>query len=239
MKDERYGRQIIIPEWGRKCQEKLSRSTVFIAGAGGLGSPAALYLAAAGVGTIRICDNGILERSNLNRQILYQESDIGKPKVFAAEKRLSRLNSTVAIVPVRKKITEKSIEECLGEADLIIDCLDNFTARYICNAAAVKMRVPFIHAGISGFSGQLSCFSPPETPCLNCLFPEISDTGIVPVAGPTAGIIGSLEAMEAVKLLCGIGSSLKGRLMIWEGDIQRSEVIEIVRDPDCPVCSHV
>jgi len=236
MEENRYSRQLLISDWSGECQENLARATVFIAGAGGLGSSTAFYLAASGVGTIRICDDGDLELSNLNRQILYQESDIAAPKVIAAAERLKSLNSTINVVPVLKRITDATVDDCVGESDLIIDCLDNFTARYCCNAAAVRKGIPFIHAGISGFSGQLTCFSPPETPCLSCIFPEVPDSGIVPVAGPAAGVIGSLEAMEGIKLLCGIGNPLKGRLLVWEGDVQRTEIIDIARDPECPVC---
>lgn len=233
---ERYHRQLIFPEWGEKGQDKLKGSTVFIAGAGGLGSPVAAYLAAAGVGTIRLCDSGILELSNLNRQILYSMDDIGTKKVKAAAKNLKRLNDSITIVSLEENIDDDSIGELAGTPDLIIDCLDNFDARYVLNRFAVKKKIPMIHAGISGMTGQLTFLYPPATPCLACIFPEVPPQELIPVIGTTPGVIGSLEAEEALKYLVGMEVSLKGKLLICEGDSMNFESIEIKKDPNCPVC---
>lgn len=233
----RYHRQIIIPKWGEDGQEKLKETTVFVAGAGGLGSPVSIYLAAAGVGTIRLCDFGEPELSNLNRQILHTEDDIGKNKALSGRETLHELNPHVTVEPLTTMITDDSVAELVGKSSIIVDCLDNFDARHVLNRYAVKKSIPFVHAGIHGLSGQITFIHSPETPCLACIFPKSVPKEIFPVAGVTPGIIGALESAEALKWLLGIGENLKGELLIWDGETMDFQKITINKDPGCPVCA--
>jgi adenylyltransferase/sulfurtransferase len=233
---ERYNRQMLIHGWGEAGQKKLRTATVFIAGAGGLGSPVSIYLAAAGIGRIRICDNGEPELSNLNRQILHAEKDIGKNKTFSAKETLCEINPHVEVIALPEKITAESVDRLAGGSDIIIDCLDNFPTRHILNRYAVDHQLPFIHAGIYGLSGQLTVIHTPATPCLYCLFPGSPPPAVFPVAGVTPGVIGVLEATEAIKYLTGIGKNLKGRLLIWDGETMEFQTVTVQKDPNCPVC---
>jgi molybdopterin/thiamine biosynthesis adenylyltransferase len=233
---ERYARQMIISGWGEEGQARLKNATVFIAGAGGLGSPVAVYLAAAGIGTLRICDNGEPELSNLNRQILHSEADIGINKALSAKDSIKNINPNVLVEPLTDMIKEDTVKSVVGDADIIVDCLDNFETRHVLNEFAVKNSLPFIHAGIHGLSGQVTFIHSPETPCLRCVFPGVVPKQIFPVAGVTPGIIGTIEAAEALKWLVGIGENLKNKLLIWDGDIMDFQKVEIKKDPDCPVC---
>ncbi len=233
---ERYLRQMIIPGWGEEGQEKIAAATVFIAGAGGLGSPVAYYLAAAGVGTVRLCDNGEIETSNLNRQVLYGDRDNGKAKAETAAERLRGLNGSIEVIPLAGRIEDSAAAGLVGDADLMIDCLDNFETRYVLNRLSVARGIPLIHAGVAEFSGQMTFLHPPETPCLSCIFPEVPAQGTIPIAGPTAGVMGALEAVEALKYLTGIGRGLRNRLLIWSGEEQTFDTVEIARDDNCPVC---
>jgi adenylyltransferase/sulfurtransferase len=233
---ERYRRQLALPGWGEDGQEKLKNSTVFVAGAGGLGSPVLFYLALAGVGTIRLCDDGRVERSNLNRQILYGEGDIGRLKTEAAANRLRTANPDVEVIPLNRRIDDGSMEKLAGDADLIVDCLDNFETRYIINRHSVRKGVPFVHAGVAGFSGQMLFVHSPETACLECVFPEVPQSGTVPIAGATAGVVGSLEAVEAIRFLLGEEPAGKNRLLIWSGGDMVFDVIEVDKAENCPVC---
>jgi len=233
---ERYARQMIITDWGEAGQQRIKNSTVFVAGAGGLGSPVAVYLAAAGLGTLRICDCGEPELSNLNRQILHSESDIGINKAISAEASIKLLNPNVRVEPITDRITEDTVEAIVGDADIIVDCLDNFEARHILNEFAVKKTLPFIHAGIHGLSGQVTFIHSPETPCLSCFFPGVVPKQVFPVVGVTPGIIGTIEATEVLKWIVGIGDNLKNQLLIWDGDTMDFQKIAIKKDPDCPVC---
>ena len=233
---ERYTRQMIITDWGDAGQQRLKDSTVFIAGAGGLGSPVAVYLAAAGVGTLRICDFGEPELSNLNRQILHADCDIGINKAISAEASIKTLNPNVRVVPITEMITHDTVERIVGDADIIVDCLDNFEARHVLNEFAVKKTLPFVHAGIHGLSGQVTFIHTPETPCLRCVFPGVVPKQVFPVVGVTPGIIGTIEATEVLKWIVGVGDNLKNQLLIWDGDIMDFQKIAIKKDPDCPVC---
>ena len=234
---ERYGRQMLLPGWGEAAQEKLRKAVVFIAGAGGLGCPAALYLAAAGVGTLRICDCEDVELSNLNRQLLYSGEDVGGLKVTAAARSLARLNPHVEVVPLHARISDDSIAELAADAVLMIDCLDNFETRFVLNRFAVRRGLPLIHAGVTGLSGQITFIHPPETGCLACLVPEApAAAGLFPILGATAGVLGTLQAMEALKYLAGSGTVLTNRLLFYDGERMDFQEVALERDPRCQVC---
>jgi molybdopterin/thiamine biosynthesis adenylyltransferase len=233
---ERYKRQLILPGWGDSGQDRLRRAVVFVAGAGGLGSPVAQYLAAAGVGTLRVCDSGSVSLSNLNRQLLHADRDVGRPKVRSARRTLLRVNPHVRVVPLEAAIEEQSVEALVGDADLIIDCLDNFATRLVLNALAVRRRLPMIHAGVTGFCGQITFLRPPATACLACLVPEAPPQEVFPILGATAGLLGCLEALEALKFLVGAGPLLSGRLLFCDGSAMQFQEVAIEKDPHCPVC---
>jgi len=233
----RYDRQILLPEWGIKGQKRIKEATVFIAGAGGLGSPAAIYLASAGVGTLRICDDGEVEASNLNRQILYGESDIGKKKVFSAKRRLHEVNPFVDVEALFRRIVPETVGELVGEAQIMLDCLDNLETRRVLNDYAVKKSLPLVHAAVYGLCGQITFIHPPQTPCLRCIFHGATTRETSPVVGVTPGMFGVIQALEALKHIAGIGENLKGRLLILDGEGLGFQQIEVKKDPDCPVCA--
>jgi len=233
---ERYHRQIIFEGWGEDTQLKLKQSSVFVAGAGGLGSPVSIYLAVAGIGTIKICDCGDPELSNLNRQILHDDTRIGKNKALSAYETLSALNPDVEITPLPKKITGDTVASLIGRVDLIVDCMDNFDTRHILNQYAVKTGIPLIHAGVYGMRGQLTFIQTPETPCLWCINPGSPPPVVFPIVGATAGIMGCIEALEAIKYLSGVGTNLKGTLLIWDGATMEFISLPQKKVPDCPVC---
>lgn len=230
----RYSRQIL--QFGADGQEKLKTAKVFIAGAGGLGCPVALYLAAAGIGEIRIADRDEVELTNLNRQVLHREQDIGRKKTDSALEKLLDLNSEITIQAFGVEIRDQNALELVGDADMIIDALDTFEARYLLNRIAVQAGIPLIHGAIRGFGGQATTIIPGKTPCFRCIFPHPPPPEICPVIGVTAGIIGSIQANEAVKYLLGMDGLLAGRLLIWNGACTEMETIPVDRDPACPDC---
>jgi molybdopterin-synthase adenylyltransferase len=232
----RYGRQLILEDFGEEAQEKLKKSTVFIAGMGGLGSPAALYLAAAGVGNIKICDNDVIELSNLNRQIIHNTNRIDMLKAESAKKNLTSLNPTINIEAYTESISTESIEKLANQTILIIDCLDNIETRYIINEFALGNNIPIVHGGVRGLAGQASLIVPGKTPCLKCIFPVKPEKSTIPVLGATAGVIGSIQAMEAIKFLTGMPGSLENTLLLYDGSTQNFERISIIKDPDCEAC---
>ncbi len=234
---ERYRRQLILPGWGEGTQARLKAASVFIAGAGGLGSPVAQYLAAAGVGTLRICDSGRVELSNLNRQLLHSDRDLARPKVRSAARTVRRVNPHVRVVPLREVIDEGSVEELVGDAGLLLDCLDNFPTRQVLNAFAVRRGLPMIHAGVTGWCGQITFLHPPATACLACLVPESPPQEVFPILGATAGMLGCLQALEALKYLAGAGPLLVGRLLFCDGQAMQFQEVAVSRDPRCPVCA--
>lgn len=235
---ERYSRQMLIPGWGPAAQMRLKQSRVFIAGAGGLGSPVSMYLAAAGIGTLRICDCGELELSNLNRQILHDDRRIGWIKAVSARETLERTNPDITVEDLPKEITAANIAALVGQADLILDCLDNFQTRYILNEYAVASGIPLIHAGVCRMQGQVTFINPPATPCLWCICAGApSDT--VPIVGAAAGVIGSIEALEAIKYLSGIGTTLQNRMLVWNGETAECMDLPQRTIVDCPVCGHL
>ena len=234
---ERYHRQMIFDGWGEDVQKKLMNSSVFIAGAGGLGSPVSIYLAVAGIRHIRICDYGMPELSNLNRQILHDDTRIGINKAVSARDTLEKLNPEIKVTAITDKITEENVEEIIRDVDLIVDCLDNFDTRHYINAYAVQKCIPMIHAGVYGMRGQLTMIKFPETPCLWCINPGSPPDTMFPIIGATAGVIGSIQALEALKYLGGIGSNLLGKLLVWDGAAMEFQVLPQHRDQNCPVCS--
>ncbi len=232
----RYNRQILLPGWGEEGQKKLKQATVFIAGAGGLGSPVSIYLAAAGVGRLRICDSGEPELSNLNRQVLHTEEDIGKNKTLSAKETIAKINPQVKVENLSDKIEKGNISQLVGNAQIIVDCMDNFPTRHILNEHAVKAGLPFIHAGVFGMSGQITFIHTPETPCLYCTLPGSPPPEVFPIVGATAGVIGTLEALEVLKYLTGKGNLLKNRMLFWDGELMNFHEITLQKDPKCPIC---
>lgn len=233
--NERYVRQ--VPLLGEAGQKKLHDTTVFIAGAGGLGSPASLYLAAAGIGSIRICDLDVIELSNMNRQILHTEERIGASKAESAKMTLESLNPECRVTSLSEKIDEASVRRLIGNADIIVDCMDNFSARFALNKAALDLGLPLMHGAVSGFTGQATLVVPGKTPCLSCIFQNAKTTAKTPVIGAAAGVIGSIEAAEVIKHLTGIGITLAGRLLLYDGAQNSMEVFTVKKSPRCPVCT--
>jgi len=232
----RYNRQIILSDWGEEGQKKIKQATVFIAGAGGLGCPVATYLATAGAGHLRICDFGTPELSNLNRQFLHSEEDIGKNKTLSAKETITKINPQVKVENLPDKIGRENIAQLVGDAQIIVDCMDNFPTRHILNEYAVKAGLPYVHAVVSGMSGQITFIHAPETPCLYCVFPGSPPSETFPIVGATAGVIGTLEALEVLKYLTGKGTLLKNRLLFWDGELMTFHEITLQKDPGCPIC---
>lgn len=243
----RYARNISMPEVGEAGQRKLLASKVLVIGAGGLGSPLLLYLAAAGVGTIGIVDDDRVALSNLQRQILHETGDIGRPKVQSAEDSLHYLNPDIKYVPHMYRIDENNAEELISQYDLVADGCDNFETRFIVNKACLKQKKPLVSAAVIGFSGQLYTFKPylgDSHPCYQCLYhelprpdsaPRCSDSGIL---GSVAGQMGSWQATEIVKELLGIGESLSGQMIVVDALNNMTRKIKLPRDPHCSCCGH-
>lgn len=232
----RYNRQMLIGGWGEEGQTRLKASRVFIAGAGGLGSPVSLYLAAAGVGEIGICDADRVELSNLNRQILHTDARIGDLKAMSAAQTLQALNPEITVIPHPDRQDEDSVEGVVGNPDIVVDCLDNYDTRYLLNTYCVRHGIPFVHGAISGMMGQVTFLLPPETPCLRCIVPEPPAEGVFPVLGVTPGLVGCIQAFEVVKYLTGIGTTLKGKLLLVDGSEMRFSSFTVERSPSCSVC---
>jgi molybdopterin/thiamine biosynthesis adenylyltransferase/rhodanese-related sulfurtransferase len=239
----RYSRHILIPEIGETGQLKLLDARVLLIGAGGLGSPASLYLAAAGVGTIGIIDADIVDESNLQRQIVHSLDRLGEPKVDSARRTLEGLNPDVTVKTYRERLTSENIDRILDEGwDLIVDGADNFPTRYLVNDASVWHKIPVVHGSIYRFEGQVTVFKPYEGPCYRCLFPQPPPPELAPscseggVLGVLPGIIGSIQANEALKLAAGIGDPLVGRLLLFDALEESFTEVALKRDPDCPVC---
>lgn len=241
-KRRRYSRHLLIPEVGEEGQLKLLSSKVLMIGAGGLGSPAALYLAAAGVGTIGIVDEDVVDDSNLQRQVLHSTDRIGMPKTESARQTLTALNPDVEIVEYRERLTSANVDRILAGYDVIVDGTDNFPTRYLLNDASLIHRIPVVHASIFRFEGQLTVFQPYEGPCYRCLFPQPPPAEMAPscaeggVLGVLPGIMGTLQATEALKLLLGIGEPLTGRLLLVDALHSTFDEVRLRRDPGCPVC---
>ena len=234
---ERYQRQMLL--FGEKGQQTLKDSSVLIVGAGGLGSPAAYYLAVAGVGHIRIVDHDRVERSNLNRQILHSEKDIGVLKAESAGEKLTQINPDIVIDARTTTMNEKTIGPLLSGVDVIVDAMDNYPARYLLNSAAIDYDVPLMHGAIHGFGGQATTIIPGKSACLRCLFPHPPPQERFPVVGVAPGIIGLIQAHEVLKYLLGIGTLLENRLLLWDGLSCTIEEIRVTRNPECEDCAGI
>ncbi|HUF65923.1 MAG TPA: molybdopterin-synthase adenylyltransferase MoeB [Gemmatimonadaceae bacterium] len=238
----RYGRHLSLAEIGASGQERLKSARVLVVGAGGLGSPASMYLAAAGVGTIGLVDFDEVERSNLQRQILFGETDVGRLKLEAASDRLSGINPHLHLEPHETRLSARNAERIVGGYDVVVDGTDNFATRYLVNDVCVHLGVPNVYGSVLRFEGQASVFATPEGPCYRCLFREPPPPGLVPscaeagVMGVLPGIIGSIQAAETIKLITGAGRSLAGRLLLLDALTMTFRSIEIRRDPGCPAC---
>jgi molybdopterin/thiamine biosynthesis adenylyltransferase/rhodanese-related sulfurtransferase len=240
---ERYSRHLLIPEIGIEGQLKLLDAKVLLLGAGGLGSPTALYLAAAGVGTLGIVDDDVVDLSNLQRQIAHSNDRIGVPKVDSAEQAINEINPDVEVVKYQTRLDASNIMEIIDGYDVIVDGVDNFPTRYLLNDATVRLRIPVVSASILGFDGQLSVFAPYEGPCYRCLYPTPPPAELAPscgangVLGALPGIMGVLQAIEVVKLVTGTGEPLIGRLLLYEALGTTFTNLKLKRDPECPICS--
>jgi molybdopterin/thiamine biosynthesis adenylyltransferase/rhodanese-related sulfurtransferase len=238
----RYARHLTLPEVGEKGQRRLLESKVVIIGAGGLGSPAALYLAAAGVGTLGIVDFDTVDASNLQRQILHGVDRIGRPKVDSARQSIATINPDVEVIGYQHRLSAANALELLRGYDLIVDGADNFPTRYLVNDVSLHLRTPVVHGSIFRFEGQVSVFSPYEGPCYRCLFAQPPPPDLAPscaeagVFGVLPGIVGSIQATEVIKLLLGLGDSLVGRLLIYDALEQSFASVKINRNPRCPAC---
>lgn len=231
---ERYTRQ--LPLIGEKGQERLCSASVCVAGAGGLGSPVLLYLAAAGIGRLRLVDPDRVERSNLNRQVLHAEPDISRFKVDSAADKLLALNPDIRIDALPVAVNSHNVSRVASGMDLLIDALDNYEGRYLLNRAACDYGIPLVHAAVNGFHGQMMTVIPGETACLRCAVTCPPEGGDNAVLGVTAGIVGLLQALEAIKILVGEGELARNMLVVWDGRCGRLDQIPLARDPECPVC---
>ena len=236
---ERYDRQIMIKGLGEEGQEKLKRAKVFIAGAGGLGSPVSIYLTAVGVGTIRVVDHQRVELSNLNRQVLHWDEDIGKRKIDSALEKLGRLNQSVKLEATEETITEANVSQLVAGFDLIVDAMDNLPARYILNKAALERNIPFFHGAVYGFEGRAMTIIPGQTACLRCLYRGVVPRDKFPVIGVTPAVIGCIQATEVIKYIVGIGELLTNRLLTFDGLHMRFTEFKVKKDPSCEHCSHL
>ncbi|HZU39875.1 MAG TPA: molybdopterin-synthase adenylyltransferase MoeB [Solirubrobacteraceae bacterium] len=240
---ERYSRHLLLPEVGTEGQLKLLDAKVLLLGAGGLGSPAALYLAAAGVGTLGIVDNDTVDLSNLQRQVIHSSERIGVPKVDSAEDTIRALNPDVKVEKYALRLGAENIMDVLPGYDVVVDGLDNFPTRYLLNDATVRLGIPVVSAAILGFEGQLSVFKPYDGPCYRCLFPVPPPAELAPscgangVLGVLPGTMGLLQATEVIKLILGEGEPLIGRLLMYDALAARVTEVKVRRDPDCPICS--
>ncbi|HEV2973652.1 MAG TPA: molybdopterin-synthase adenylyltransferase MoeB [Solirubrobacteraceae bacterium] len=240
---ERYSRHMLVPEIGMEGQQKLLDAKVLLLGAGGLGSPTALYLAAAGVGTLGIVDDDVVDLSNLQRQVIHDTEGIGKPKVDSAEEAIHALNPDVNVVKYRTRIDASNIVEIIKDYDIVVDGVDNFPTRYLLNDATVRLKIPVVSASILGFDGQLSVFKPYDGPCYRCLFREPPPAELAPscgangVLGVLPGTMGLLQATEVVKLIVGIGEPAIGRLLLYDALGATLTEVKVHRDPECPICS--
>jgi adenylyltransferase/sulfurtransferase len=240
---ERYSRHIILPEVGGKGQKKINEAKVFLVGAGGLGSPTGFYLAAAGVGTIGICDADAVDLSNLQRQILHRTEDVGRPKVFSAKRTMEGINPDTKVVTYQTRLTSENILDIIKDYDIIVDGSDNFPTRYLVNDACVFAKKPLVSGAVFRFDGQATTIIPYETPCYRCLFENPPPPGMVPscqeagILGSVVGVIGTIQATEVLKLILGKRDGLLGKLLLFDAMDMDFRKVKVRRNPKCPVCS--
>ena len=234
---ERYDRQIRIKGLGKSGQLKLKKARVMVAGAGGLGCPAVLYLVAAGIGYVAVVDSENVELSNLNRQVLHWSDDIGRSKGVSLIEKLRQLNPEVTVKPFQKVITADNARRLVNGFAVVVDGLDNWRTRFLLNKACVKEKIPFVHAGVYSLYGQITTILPGKGPCLQCILPKIPpEEEKFPVLGATAGTLGLLEALETIKIITGLGEPLVGRMLHFDGETMSFQEIKVERRRDCPVC---
>ena len=239
----RYGRHILLDEIGIEGQQRLLDATALIVGAGGLGSPAALYLAAAGVGTILLADGDTVDASNLQRQILHREHAIGTPKVESGRQTLASLNPEVQVIPIAERLADEALAAAVSRSQVVLDCSDNFATRHAVNRACFAAGVPLVSGAAIRFDGQLAVFDPRanDSPCYHCVFPQTDSIeevrcAVMGVFAPLTGIVGTMQAAEALKLLGGFGKPATGRLLLIDSRSMQIDSVALVRDPGCPVC---
>lgn len=243
---ERYSRHLVLDTIGRRGQEKIMAGKVLVIGTGGLGSPVSLYLAAAGVGTLGIVDSDVVDLSNLQRQLLHTVQDIGRPKVLSAREKINRLNPDINVVAYHEKVDAQTLADVISdrEYDFIIDATDNFPSKFLINDTCVLLKKPFSHAGVIRFQGQTMTYVPGKGPCYRCLFEEPPQEGVVPsskevgILGAAAGVIGTIQATEALKYLLGAGTLLTGTLLTYDGLTMTFRRIPVSHNPQCPACGN-
>ena len=239
---ERYSRQIMLPEVGEDGQEQLKAARVLVAGAGGLGSPVLMYLAAAGVGTLGIADFDSVDLSNLQRQVIHDSERIGVSKAESARETISKINPKTRVMLHKEKITAKNIGAVIKDYDFVVDCVDNFAAKFLINDACVIYKKPFCHGGVREFTGQMMTYVPGECACCRCLFEDIPPEGEYPesaalgIFGSVPGIIGSMQALEAQKYIIGAKGLLAGRMLVFDGLKPQVRIINVPKNPGCRVC---
>jgi molybdopterin/thiamine biosynthesis adenylyltransferase len=241
----RYSRHILLPEIGVEGQQRLLEAHALVVGAGGLGSPAAMFLAASGVGTLTICDGDSVDLTNLQRQLLHQTSSIGRPKAESAAMTLAGMNPDVQVLALNERVEETRLLELAAAADVVLDCSDNFATRYAINRICEKLQLPLVSGAATRFDGQVTVFDlrRAHSPCYNCLYPEQAEgeetrCAVMGVFAPLVGVIGSLQAVEALKLLLGAGESLCGKLLVLDALNMELRTVKLNKDAACPVCNH-
>ena len=239
----RYARHIVMREMGGPGQKALKEASVLVVGAGGLGSPVLQYLAAAGVGTIGVVDDDVVDNANLQRQVIHGDADIGSPKVFSAQAAMIAQNPHITVRPYERRLTDEIAAELIGEYDLVLDGCDNFETRYLVNRVCVALRKPLVSGALTQWEGQLSVFDPANgAPCYQCIFPQAPAPELAPtcaeagVVGPLPGVVGSMMAVEAVKVITGAGTSLRNEMIIYDALYGESRKIMLERRLDCPIC---